>query len=177
MTNLHTQAVVPSIPSYRLIPLTQGQFAMVDAADYDWLNQWNWFAHWDRDTKSYYARRNIGVQKMKRTPYRQKTVTMNAFIVKPRKGKVADHKSGITLDNRRQNLREATTRQNAINRCRRCDNKSGHVGVYFHVRKGRYESFISVGGKRLCLGYSDQFERAVALRETAEHKYFRSFRR
>lgn len=24
------------------IPLTQGQFVLVDDADYDWLNQWKW---------------------------------------------------------------------------------------------------------------------------------------
>ena len=36
----------PSEPLYREIPLTQGQVALVDAADYEWLMQWEW--HDDR---------------------------------------------------------------------------------------------------------------------------------
>ncbi len=28
--------------SAKLIPLTQGKFAIVDAEDYDWLMQWKW---------------------------------------------------------------------------------------------------------------------------------------
>jgi hypothetical protein len=35
----------PSL-DYRLIPLSQGQFAKVDAADYEWLNHWKWNARW-----------------------------------------------------------------------------------------------------------------------------------
>jgi hypothetical protein len=33
---------------YRLIPLTQGQFAKVDAADFEWLNQWKWCSNWSK---------------------------------------------------------------------------------------------------------------------------------
>jgi hypothetical protein len=43
--------------SYRLIPLTQGQFATVDAADYEWIVQWKWCAHWSKEGKCFYASR------------------------------------------------------------------------------------------------------------------------
>ena len=31
----------------KIIPLTQGKFAMVDDADFERLNQWKWYANWD----------------------------------------------------------------------------------------------------------------------------------
>src|SRR5438477_9252593 len=38
------EPIQPLDQSTKLIPLTRGLNAIVDAADYDWLNQWNWFA-------------------------------------------------------------------------------------------------------------------------------------
>jgi len=35
--------------------LTQGQFALVDDTDYEWLKQWTW--HDNKCTDSYYAQR------------------------------------------------------------------------------------------------------------------------
>ena len=42
----------------RLIPLTQGQWAIVDEDRYEWAMQWKWCALWNLKTKSYYAVRN-----------------------------------------------------------------------------------------------------------------------
>lgn len=38
-TLLPQDAATPPNDSTRLIPLTQGKFAIVDAADYEWLSQ------------------------------------------------------------------------------------------------------------------------------------------
>ena len=43
---------------YRIIPLTQGQVALVDAADYDWIMEWKWCAHWDSSGGRFYAVRS-----------------------------------------------------------------------------------------------------------------------
>ena len=48
----------PSTPLYREIQLTQGQIAIVDAGDFDWLSQWNWQADLSH-TGAYYARRGV----------------------------------------------------------------------------------------------------------------------
>ena len=39
-----TSFLIPEYPELRQIPLSHGQFAIVDVADYEWLNQWRWFA-------------------------------------------------------------------------------------------------------------------------------------
>lgn len=39
------------------IPLSRGQFAIVDDQDYEWLSQWEWYARWCPHTRSYYAQR------------------------------------------------------------------------------------------------------------------------
>ena len=43
----------------KLIPLTQGQFALIDDEDYEKISACRWFAHPDRCTKSYRAARFI----------------------------------------------------------------------------------------------------------------------
>jgi hypothetical protein len=43
----------PEDPSIRLIPLTQGQVAIVDVGDFAALDRWNWSAHWNPCTKSF----------------------------------------------------------------------------------------------------------------------------
>jgi hypothetical protein len=42
-TLLEVARMTPSQEEYRTIPLTQGQVAIVDAADFDWLNQYKKF--------------------------------------------------------------------------------------------------------------------------------------
>jgi hypothetical protein len=64
-----------------------------------------------------------------------------------------DHINGDRADNRLVNLREATSIQNCQNMAKRSDNRSGYVGVSFHVGRQKWRAEISVGGKRRSLGY------------------------
>src|SRR6185437_4383803 len=41
----------------RRIELTQGQFAIIDAADYEWVNQWTWYAFWNPVGRTFYVAR------------------------------------------------------------------------------------------------------------------------
>src|SRR5882762_4759564 len=104
----------PLDESYRLIPLTQGQNAIVDAADYEWLSKWHWYAHWCPTTHSFYAGTNIPVDGG------YWTVKMHRLILQLARGdrREGDHKNGDTLDYRRNNLRIAEHRQNCENRRR-----------------------------------------------------------
>lgn len=133
----------------RLIPLTKGQFAIVDATDYKWLMQWKWHARWNVGMKSFYASRKVRVKG------KLSTIQMHREILglkagDPRNG---DHrKSGETLLNARSNLRIATKAENSRNHRKRVDNTSGYIGAFYHKNSGWYYSFIVVNNERIYLG-------------------------
>src|ERR1017187_4987511 len=59
----------------------------------------------------------------------------------------ADHRNGDTLDNRWRNLREATNAQNAMNSKTANNNTSGHKGVDWHKRAGKWRARIKLEGR------------------------------
>lgn len=93
------------------IPLTQGKFALVDDADYDWLSKWKWYAHKNR--KTYYALRKQYVSRKVRY-----CVAMHRAILglKAGDGKQGDHRDHNGLNNRKSNLRICTNQQNQFNK-------------------------------------------------------------
>lgn len=96
----------------RAIVLTQGKRAVVDDADYEWLNQWNWYA---TKTKSgnFYANRKIGLGGGK---YLHISMARQILGLWPGDPLQADHIHHNTLDNRRSELRKCTNQQNSLNR-------------------------------------------------------------
>lgn len=162
MTDLLTQAVVPSPESYRFIPLTQGQLAVVDAADFEWLNQWLWSAH--RNSGLWYAERKVNY----------KPVGMHTFILGSRRGLFIDHWNGDGLDNRRANLRFVTTIQNGANRRGQHHNISGYPGVSFCERRNRWKVSLRSRGVYHHGGYFALalLNEAIAARQSLESAIF-----
>src|SRR5208282_311362 len=112
--NLIEQGPQPTSPSYREIPLTQGQVALVDIADFEWLNQWKWTAQWSESNQCFYAIRRPG----KSADGKRHKIWMHRLILglMLRDEREGDHiKTGKTLDNRRANLRIANHSQNVSN--------------------------------------------------------------
>ncbi len=144
----------PSMPTpssdYRTIPLTRGQFTIVDAADFDWLNQWKWYADWSAFTETYYARRNCTVV----GGVKAKSVKMHRAILGLVAGDRfdADHRNLNTLDNRRENLRICTRSQNRVNTGPRIDNAIGLKGVCWHKVTSKWIASIQYQGKKYHLG-------------------------
>jgi hypothetical protein len=161
-----------TLPSeeYRLIPLTQGQFAKVSPEDYDWLTQWGWYAWWCPSTHSYYAlrRRHGG-----------KPVRMHRIILGLESGdrREGDHQNKDTLDNRRSNIRIADRSQNRCNIAKLRNNRSGFKGVYFHKGTGLYSAQIQKNKKRIYLGYRKTAEEAHQLYCAASETLHKEFRR
>ena len=164
-----------TLPSteYRLIPLTQGQFAKVSPEDFDWLMQWKWGALWDDHSKGFYARHSFVIEGKKRG-----SIKMHRLILGLAKGdkRHADHENHDTLDNRRSNLRIATLAESSQNRRIRKDSKIGFKGVSDVY--GRYQAKITVNGKTIHLGYRSTAEAAHReLYVPAAEKYHGKFAR
>lgn len=87
----------------------------------------------------------------------------------------SDHKNGIKSDNRWENLRQATSIQNAQNRKRRINNTSGHKGVYWEKRYNFWYSCITVNKKTIYLGSFKEKQLACDAYDKAAHQYFGEF--
>jgi hypothetical protein len=113
------------------IQLTQGKVALVDDADYLYLNQFKWHIY-KQNRNNFYARTVI-YQNKKRIG-----IVMHRLLLIC-EGKIIDHISGDGLDNRRSNIRCCTKSENAINRRININNNSGYKGVSWYkvVKKWR----------------------------------------
>lgn len=90
-----------------------------------------------------------------------------------------DHINGDTLDCRRRNLRPCTQRENAKNKKKSKNNKTGVAGVILRkdCKHNPYMAKICVDGKQMCLGHFPTLEAAAEARRKAEQMYFGEFRR
>lgn len=129
--------VQPQDQSIRYIPLTQGKVAIVDAADYEWLSQWNWLAHYTRG--GWYAKRAA--------PMHEEVLRLHGGIVG-----MADHVDGDSLNNRSGNLRLCTQAQNNYNRKKHGDSSSTFKGVTWNKPAKKWLAHIQIKGKKMHLG-------------------------
>jgi len=86
------------------IELTQGQVAIVDDEDFEWLSQYKWFAHKNPRGSGFYAETKI----------KRKTVKMHRLILKiinSGDDVCGFHFDGNGLNNTRENLSSATKQQ------------------------------------------------------------------
>ena len=134
----------PSDSSSRHIALTRGKFVIVDAADYEWLMQWNWYAYRVRKSELYYAARFEG-----------RTIIFMHRQLTPSELPEVDHINRNGLDNRRSNLRPCTRADNQANRTMDKRNTSGYKGVSWSKSYGKWQAQTSVGGKHIHLGFRD----------------------
>ncbi len=156
--NLLEQATQPASTEYREIPLTQGQVAIVDAADYEALAQYKWCAQWSEGTGTFYASRNA-----KNPAGGKTTVSMHRQIMGFPGGFLVDHRDGNGVNNRRDNLRLATTAQNIHNRRTSGRSASGYKGVHFFKRTKQWGAYIKTDGRQRWLGIFDTVEAAHAV--------------
>jgi len=143
----------------KIIPLTQGKVAIVDDEDYEYLNQFKWYARKHRNT--FYAARNI---------YRngkQTVLSMHTAVMGRKKGLEIDHINGNGLDNRRSNLRFVTHRQNLQNR--HTAKTSKYPGVNWSKIAHKWRAYIEINGKQIHLGYfNNEYEAYLAYQKAVE---------
>ena len=128
------------------IPLTQGKVALVDDDDYEELSKFKWCAV--KIKKWYYA-----VHYSPQNNSQSHQLYMHAVIAGTPVGMHTDHINGNGLDNRRENLRVVTCRQNQQNQ--HVITTSKYPGVHWHKRYQKWQAQIWIEGKNRFLGYFD----------------------
>ena len=144
------------------IELTQGKFAMVDDEDFEYLNQYKWFAAKQKYT--YYACR-----KSSKINGKRHTIIMHRVIMKlDSNDLIVDHKDHDGLNNMRSNLRLCNKSQNGANSIKSIGLSSKFKGVCWNKEKMKWECKIKVSHKRLFLGYfKTEIEAAISYNNAA----------
>jgi hypothetical protein len=140
-------------------------FTKVDLEDGEWANRYRWRLHSD----GYAVRTGSWCG-------RPRTVYLHREIARPRRGEVVDHINGDPLDNRRSNLRRASTSENNANSADR-PRMSGYRGVYWHEPSGKWVSQISRLGNLVHLGLYESVEEAARAYDQAARELHGAFAR
>lgn len=139
------------------IQLSNNKITLVDDEDFEWLNLHKW-----KCSASGYAVRHTSTEhnlRMHRAILERYGVTFTDQFV--------DHTNQDKLDNRKSNLRIATTSQNGLNRGKPINNSSGFKGVSWGNYHKKWEAYITIEGKKKFLGrWSTKELAAVAYRTT-----------
>lgn len=154
----------------RLIPLTQGKFAIVDAIDYDFLVQWKWHAH--KNGKHCYALR-----------YNRGGFPLSMHLAVAQRAGLPespryDHRDCNGLNNVRQNIRPATVSQNGANRGKSTGEfSSKYKGVYWCKQRQRWIARLMFNRKYIQLGRFISEDEARSAYAQAANVYFGEFAR
>lgn len=156
--------LLPTAEEWRTIPLTRGQEAKVDAADYEAINSFKWHC-----TDTGYAARmgsNKGVYM-----HRQILGLTDPTIH-------ADHINGDKLDNRRSNLRACSQLENNRNTTKRnIQTTSDYKGVSWDAVRGKWRASIVVNRRQISERHDTELAAAKRYNELAleHHGNFASF--
>lgn len=150
------------------INLTQGLVAKIDDWNYDWLNQWKWFAHKNRNT--YYAERwdKIGNKRI--------MIRMHRVIMNTPDDMVVDHIDHDGLNCLEENMRNCSELQNKRNRQAWGNSKYLGVTIIRNGRlNGRITATIMVNGKKTHLAVCKTEIEAAMIYDNAAKKHYGEF--
>lgn len=82
-----------------------------------------------------------------------------------------DHINGNPSDNRLENLRSVSHGVNGKNMRLSKASASGHTGISFVSRVGRWRAYINTPDGQRHLGYFEDFQEAIAARQQAERRF------
>lgn len=152
------------------IPLSKGKFALVDDADFDYLNQWKWFVRPSTGGSEYAMRRT-------KTKGKVTMIFMHRFILGLTDSMTyVDHINHDGLDNQRANIRACTPSQNAMNRSNGFGwSKFKGVGKNISTAPNKWTSRIKINKKYNHLGYFKTEEEAAKRYNEEAIKLFDEF--
>lgn len=146
------------------VPLSNGGFAIVDAADAELVLSRRWHGKQRRKQSPIYAY----------TTSRRLLLAMHRLVAGATPGLQVDHRDRDGLNNRRSNLRLCTNAQNQWNRVK-VRGGSQYKGVNRCGRKWR--AVIRVDGQQVHLGYFRVEEEAAKAYDAAAVQLFGEFAR
>jgi len=89
--------------------------------------------------------------------------------------KMLDHIDGDRLNNRIENLRECTHKENGYNSKTRSNNTSGHKGVSLQRSVNKWTVRLKIGETYKYFGLYEDFELACLVADEARSKYHKEF--
>lgn len=154
----------------KLIPLTQGKFAIVDDEDFEVLSKYRWQYRDGYAIRNYYSGTIDGKKKYK-------IIRMHRFLNETPDGMHTDHIDMDGLNNKKSNLRTATQSENSMNRKSYKNSSSKFKGVHWSKKAEKWESAIRINNKPKWLGYFGSEEEAAKSYNEAAINIFGSFAR
>lgn len=155
---------------YKLIPLTQGKFAIIDTEDFERVNQYKWQVA--KRGRFFYATAYLGKRNGKYV--RQ---YMHRFILNALPEQLLDHINYNGLNNRKSNLRFCSKSQNAANSIGGKNRKSRYKGVYWQKDRKKWAADIRISNKTIHLGRFKKESEAGYAYNQAAIRYFDTFAR
>lgn len=104
------------------------------------------------------------------------TARLHRLIMGAQEGEIVDHVNGNRLDNRWQNLRIASAKENCRNRYVPVG-MSRTKGVTVCSERNKWRAIIHVNGKNKFLGRFNTVQEAAKVYRKAELKYFKEYAR
>ncbi|MGO8792916.1 MAG: hypothetical protein ACLQVL_36775 [Terriglobia bacterium] len=159
----------------RLMPLTKGQWAIVDAEMYEKYGKRKYHARTDPESGKIYAARSVRIGKKKIMVYLHREI----LGLESEGPEQVDHVEPMaTTDCRLDNLRIAPSQdENQWNKRKRRDSKNPYKCVRFHPLSGLHNVLITVHGKRISLGYYRTPEEGRDVHVAAVKEYHGKFGR
>ena len=102
----------------------------------------------------------------------KKAFQLSRYVMKYEDKNLVDHINNNKADNRRDNLRIATSTQNTMNKTSAKNSSSQFVGVALNKNMNKWKATIQVDGKPIHLGFFDDEIEAARVRDEATKKYY-----
>jgi hypothetical protein len=136
------------------VPLTKGYEAVIELADLSLVSGINWHAILNGNTVYAIGKINVCGE--------AKAIYLHRLLISPEDGVFVDHIDGDGLNNKRSNLRKASSSQNMWNRKPKKTSSSGLKGVHYMVKAKKWVSKIGHNKKQYYLGIFNTADEAYA---------------
>lgn len=139
----------------------QNAVTYIDENDYEKISKYSWWL------SNNYIHGSVN----------NKKVRLSRFILNYTGNDVVDHINGNTLDNRKQNLRIITRKQNSMNKKSRVNSTSKYLGISYYKRINKWVSEIRIDGKKICIGQFINEIDAAKARDKVAFEHFGEYAR